>query len=93
MIKALSICGEGQYLDFTELNLEVGPHFCAYLDEPPAFAGWLRVALSGEGQPYPFTKADMIQGARDCEAFRRIIDYAGRCFRVNNWQWAVSCGD
>ncbi len=93
VFKSLSFSGEGAYLDFSELTLEVGPNVAVFMSEPPEFAGWLRLSVSGEGQPHPLTRQQLIDRTRQCGAIRRIVDYAGECFGVKEWHWAVSCSD
>jgi len=90
ILSTLSFCGNEAYLEISELNFEVGPNLATYLHEPPEFAGWLRIALSGEGQPFPLTKAQMIARAQASDAFRRIIEYATECFGVKEWRWTIS---
>jgi hypothetical protein len=91
IVKELSLADEDSYLDLSEINLEIGPTFSAFLNEPPEFCGWARVILSGEGQPHPLTKAQLIEHALKCDALQRIVTYAGECFGVPRWQWTVGC--
>jgi len=91
IVDLLSFSGDETYLEFSELNLEVGPNVATFLSDPPEFAGWLRVVLSGEGQPHPLTKQQLIKRARRCAPLRRIVDYAGECFAVKKWRWTASC--
>ena len=91
IVQALSICGQDGYLDISELNLEVGPNIAVFQDDPPEFTGWMRLLLSGEGQPYPLTKQQLIERAQRCDALRRLLNYATECFAVSRWGWTVSC--
>jgi hypothetical protein len=91
IVKQLAQCDGESYLAFSEINLEVGPNLSKFLDDPPEFAGWLRVSLSGEGQPYPLTRDELIAKAKACKPLGKVIGCASRCFNVSTWSWAVSC--
>lgn len=88
---ALTFSGDEGYLAPSELDLEVGPNLACYEDKPPVFAGWLRLILSGEGQPYPLTPPQLIERAQACDPLRKILALAGKCFAVPQWRWIISC--
>jgi hypothetical protein len=88
---ALTISGDEGYLAPSELELEVGPGLAAHEDKPPVFAGWLRLILSGEGQPYPLTPQQLIERAQGCESLSKLVALAGKCFGVPRWEWTISC--
>jgi hypothetical protein len=93
VLESLSFSGDEAFLEFSEMTLEVGPNIASFMGEPPVFAGWLRLSVSGEGQPHPLTMEELIDRARRCDAIRRVVDYAGECFGVRQWNWTVSCKD